>query len=73
MLTVPEKEHRADGKDFTNMTIIGRPSTWEAPRIRLEPADCRPDCPALTDLGHDAQLLVPGQEDIPISERCRRV
>ena len=32
-------EHRADGKDFTNMTIIGRPSTaegagkWEEVRI----------------------------------------
>ena len=50
VLTVPEKEHRADGKDFTNMTIIGRPSTWEAPRIRLEPADCRPDCRRLDRL-----------------------
>lgn len=28
---------------------------------------------ALTDLGHDAALLVPEQEDIPLSERCRRV
>ena len=28
---------------------------------------------ALTDLGHDAQLLVPEQEDISLSERCRRV
>ena len=28
---------------------------------------------ALTDLGHDAQLLVPEQEDIPLPERCRRV
>ncbi len=28
---------------------------------------------SLTDLGHDAQLLVPEQEDIPLSERCRRV
>ena len=34
-----EAEHRADGKDFTNMTIIGRPSTaegagkWEEERI----------------------------------------
>ena len=45
-----EAEHRADGKDFTNMTIIGRPSTWEAPRIRLEPADCRPDCRRLDRL-----------------------
>jgi len=28
---------------------------------------------ALNDLGHDAQLLVPEQEDISLSERCRRV
>ena len=28
---------------------------------------------ALTDLGHDPALLVPEQEDIPLSERCRRV
>ena len=28
---------------------------------------------ALTDLGHDARLLVPEQEDISLSERCRRV
>ena len=28
---------------------------------------------ALIDLGHDAQLLVPEQEDISLSERCRRV
>ena len=28
---------------------------------------------ALTDLGHDASLLVPEQEDIPLPERCRRV
>lgn len=28
---------------------------------------------ALTDLGHDAQLLVPEQEDIPLPKRCRRV
>lgn len=34
-----EEEHRADGKDFTNMTIIGRLSTpegagrWEEERI----------------------------------------
>ena len=34
-----EAEHRASGKDFTKMTIIGRPSTkegaskWEAERI----------------------------------------
>ena len=28
---------------------------------------------ALTDLGHDAALLVPEQEDIPLPERCRRV
>ncbi len=28
---------------------------------------------ALTDLGHDAALLVPEQEDIPLSKRCRRV
>ena len=28
---------------------------------------------ALTDLGHDAQLLVPEQKDISLSERCRRV
>ena len=28
---------------------------------------------ALTNLGHDAQLLVPEQEDISLSERCRRV
>ena len=28
---------------------------------------------ALTDLGHDAQFLVPEQEDISLSERCRRV
>ena len=27
----------------------------------------------LTDLGHDAALLVPEQEDIPLPERCRRV
>lgn len=26
----------------------------------------------LTDLGHDVQLLVPEQEDISLSERCRR-
>ena len=28
---------------------------------------------ALTDLGHDALLLVPEQEDIPLPERCRCV
>lgn len=28
---------------------------------------------ALTDLGHDAALLVPEPEDIPLPERCRRV
>ncbi len=28
---------------------------------------------ALNNLGHDAQLLVPEEEDIPLSERCRRV
>ena len=28
---------------------------------------------ALSDLGHDAQLFVPEQEDISLSERCRRV
>ena len=28
---------------------------------------------ALTDLGHDASLLVPEQDDIPLPERCRRV
>ncbi|MCQ2152893.1 MAG: N-acetylmuramoyl-L-alanine amidase [Bacteroidales bacterium] len=28
---------------------------------------------APTDLGHDAQLLVPEQKDISLSERCRRV
>ena len=28
---------------------------------------------ALNDLGHDAALLVPEQEDIPLPERCRRV
>ena len=28
---------------------------------------------ALTDLGHDASLLVPEQEDILLPERCRRV
>ncbi|MCQ2149097.1 MAG: N-acetylmuramoyl-L-alanine amidase [Bacteroidales bacterium] len=28
---------------------------------------------ALTDLGHDAQLLVQEQKDISLSERCRRV
>lgn len=28
---------------------------------------------ALTDLGHDAQLLVPELEDIPLPERCQRV
>ena len=27
----------------------------------------------LQALGHDAQLLVPEQEDIPLPERCRRV
>lgn len=27
----------------------------------------------LTDLGHDAAILVPEQEDIPLPERCRRV
>ena len=27
---------------------------------------------ALTDLGHDATLLVPEQEDVPLPERCRR-
>lgn len=28
---------------------------------------------ALADLGNDARLLVPEEEDIPLSERCRRV
>ena len=28
---------------------------------------------ALTDLGHDAQLLVPELTDVPLPERCRRV
>lgn len=28
---------------------------------------------ALTDLGHDAQLLIPELEDIPLPERCQRV
>ena len=28
---------------------------------------------ALTTRGHDAELLVPEQEDIPLPERCRRV
>ena len=28
---------------------------------------------ALTDLGHDAALLVPEPQDIPLPERCRRV
>ena len=28
---------------------------------------------ALTDLGHDAQLLVPELSDVPLRERCRRV
>lgn len=28
---------------------------------------------ALTDLGHDAELLVPEEADIPLPERCRRV
>lgn len=27
----------------------------------------------LSDLGHDAQLFVPEQDDISLSERCRRV
>lgn len=28
---------------------------------------------ALTDLGHDSQLLVPELTDVPLPERCRRV
>ena len=50
-----EAEHRADGKDFTNMTIIGRPSTaegagkWEEDRIDTYKVSIQPL------LGHESK------------------